>query len=408
MKKPELLCPAGNFEKLKMAVVYGADAVYFSGEKFGLRAFADNFTLDEISDGIKFAHDNNVKAYVTVNIFAHPADFSGMKEYIKHLDNSGVDGVIVSDPGVFSLVRETSGDMDIHISTQSNVTNARACKFWHKAGAKRVVLARELTLEEIRGICDKIPNTLETEVFVHGAMCMTYSGRCLLSNYFTSRGANEGKCAHPCRWEYSVTEKDRKDDPLLIEEDGRGSYILSSKDLCMIEHIPQLIEAGISSFKVEGRMKGSYYVAAVTKAYREVIDEYFNNPEGYVFNQSKLDELKKTVHREFDTGFFFQSPSEDAKIFYEGSYIKKAMVAGMVTDYDFDTRRVTVRQMNKISEGDTLEILSPGKETISVYALDLRDEHGIKIDSTPHAKMIYTMDVGFPVEKNSFLRIINK
>ncbi len=406
MQRVELLSPAGDFEKLKMAVLYGADAVYLSGKQFGLRAYAGNFETEEISDAVLFAHANNVRVFVTLNIFAHQDDFTGLEEYIKQLGIAGVDAVIVSDPGIFSCVKNICPDMEIHISTQANITNAKSCTFWYNMGAKRVVLARELTFDEIINIRKEIPDDLELEVFVHGAMCMTYSGRCILSNYFAGRDANRGECVQPCRWKYKIVEESRQDKPLYIEEDSRGSYILNSRDMCMIEHIPALIEAGIRSFKIEGRMKGLFYVATVTKAYREAIDRFYENPEMYTFDPVLLEDLKKTVHREFDTGFFFDKPSNNAKIFMNDSYIKEAKVAGIILEYDELSKRVIIQQRNKIFEGDKLEIVSPKGRHVIVTAKELLDAEGNKIDSTPHAKMIYSMKVRVPVNENSFIRII--
>jgi len=406
MQRVELLSPAGDFEKLKMAVLYGADAVYLSGKQFGLRAFAGNFDLVEMQDAVIFAHENQVRVYVTLNIFAHQDDFDELEDYIKQLEIIGVDAVILSDPGIFSLVRNTCPGMEIHISTQANVTNAKSCIFWHKLGAKRIVLARELTLEEIISIRKEIPDGPELEVFVHGAMCMTYSGRCILSNYFAGRDANKGECVQPCRWKYQLVEESRQDKPLFIEEDSRGSYILNSRDMCMIEHIPELVRTGINSFKIEGRMKGLFYVATVTKAYREAMDHYFNNPDTYSFDPVLLEDLKKTVHREFDTGFFFDKPTNNAKIFMNDSYIKEAKVAGIILAYDELSKRALIQQRNKIFEGDKLEIVSPRGRHVIITAKDLLDEEGNEIESTPHAKMIYSMKVRVPVNENSFIRIV--
>jgi putative protease len=408
MSKVELLSPAGDFEKLKMAILYGADAVYLSGKQFGLRAFSANFERDELSDAVRFAHENNVRVYLTMNVFAHPSDFNGMEEYIRHVSSCNVDAVIVSDPGVFMLVRQVAPDMEIHISTQSSVTNAATCLFWYNAGAKRIVLARELTMKEIVEIRKTIPKELELEVFIHGAMCMTYSGRCLLSKYFAGRDANQGECAQPCRWKYYVTEESRPDRPLAIGQDDNGSYMFNSRDLCMIEHIPELIEAGIDSFKIEGRMKGLFYVATATKAYREALDCYYDAPQNYETDPSWLEDLQKTVHREFETGFFFDKPMDKAQIFYDDSYIKEAKVAGIILDYDSVTKRATIQQRNKIFEGDRLEIVSPKGRHVIVIAQGLTDEDNNKIESTPHAKMIYHMSLRVPVTPNSFIRLISE
>lgn len=408
MTRVELLSPAGDLEKLKSAVLYGADAVYLSGKQFGLRAFSGNFDDAQLTEGIAFAHANGVKAYVTVNIFGHPRDFADMGEYVLFLAGSGADALIVSDAGIFSLIREIAPDMEIHISTQSSITNAKACEFWHKAGASRIVLARELTLAEIIQIRREVPPGLELEVFVHGAMCMTYSGRCLLSSYFSGRNSNRGECAQPCRWKYHVSEVKRPDMPLDIAEDDTGTYLFNSKDLCMIEHIPALIEAGVSCFKIEGRMKGVFYVSTVTKAYREAIDAYYADPVSWTPDPRLMEDLRKTVHREFDTGFFFTRPGIDAKISYDDTYIKEAKVVGVITGYDAKAKRATVEQRNKIAEGERLEIVSPKGRHFIVAARELRDEQGNSIDSTPHPLMIYTMSMRVPVVPGSFMRMISE
>lgn len=404
MKRVELLSPAGDMEKLKAAVMYGADAVYLAGKNYGLRAFSGNFAIDELTEGIKYAHASGVKAFVTVNISGHPADFRELPGYLLELERSGADALIVSDPGIFSVIRDVVPAMDIHMSTQSNITNAASCEFWHRAGAKRIVLARELTLEEIKSIRKEISDEIELEVFVHGAMCVAYSGRCLLSALYTGRDANRGECAQPCRWSYRISERKHEDVPVDLYEDDRGSYILNSKDLCMIEHIPELIEAGISSFKIEGRMRGVFYVSTVTKAYREAIDSYYADPEGYSFTPVLLDDLRKTVHREFDTGFFYSAPGTDAKISYDDTYIKGAKVVGIITGYDPVTGRAMVEQRNKISEGDRLEIVSPKGRHFTIKAKDLQDKEGARISATPHPKMLYSMAVRIPVVPGSFIR----
>jgi putative protease len=400
----ELLSPAGDLEKLKMAVLYGANAVYLSGKQFGLRAFSTNFTEDELKTGMEYAHQHQVRAYVTVNIMAHPEDFAGLKDYILFLQSIGTDAVIVSDPGVFSLVREAAPDMEIHISTQASVTNAAGCLFWHRAGAKRIVLARELTLAEIIQIRAEIPDSLELEVFIHGAMCVSYSGRCLLSNHFTGRDGNRGKCAQPCRWKYYVTEESREDQPLEINQDARGTYLFNSRDMCMIEHIPELMRAGIHSFKIEGRIKGAFYTATVTKAYREAIDRYETDPRHYEFDPAWLADLEKTVHREFCTGFFFDNPMEQAQIFAENTYKREAAVVGMIKGYDPVAKRAIVEQRNKIVAGDRLEIVSPRGRHFTTIARDLLDENELPITSTPHPQMIFTMPMKNPVESQSFIR----
>ncbi len=404
MGKVELLAPAGNFEKLETSVLYGADAVYLSGKQYGLRAFSENFNENELKKGIDYAHEHGVKAYVTLNILAHPEDFPGMADYVRLLASYDADAVIVSDPGVFSLVRETAPDLPVHVSTQASVTNARACLFWHRAGAKRIVLARELTLAEIRQIREEIPDDLELEVFIHGAMCVSYSGRCLLSNYFTGRDANRGRCAQPCRWKYYVTEENRPEQILTIAEDARGTYLFNSKDLCMIEHIPELMKAGISSFKIEGRIRGAFYAATVTKAYREAIDRYEKDPAGYRCDPAWMEDLEKTVHREFGTGFFFDAPTQCAQISPESTYLREASVVGIIREYDAGAKRAIVEQRNKIAAGDRLEIVSPRGRHFTTIARDLRDESGQPIDSTPHPRMIFSMAMKNPAEPQSFLR----
>ncbi|MHB8961878.1 MAG: peptidase U32 family protein [Saccharofermentanales bacterium] len=408
MNRVELLSPAGDLEKLRSAVLYGADAVYLSGKQFGLRAFSGNFDDAQLAEGIRLAHANRVKAYVTVNIFGHPRDFSDMAKYILYLAECGADALIVSDAGIFSLIREIAPDMEIHISTQSSITNAKACEFWYRAGASRIVLARELTIEEIIQIRKDIPPELELEVFVHGAMCMTYSGRCMLSSYFTGRDGNRGECAQPCRWKYQVTEVKRPDMPLEIVEDDTGTYLFNSKDMCMIGHIPELVEAGINCFKIEGRMKGVFYVSTVTKAYREAIDAYYEDPASWTPDPLLLEDLRKTVHREFDTGFFFTRPGMDAKMSYNDTYIKEAKVVGVITGYDAKAKRATVEQRNKISEGERVEIVSPKGRHFIAAAKDLQDEQGNKIESTPHPLMVYTMSMRVPVVPGSFMRMIGE
>jgi len=400
----ELLSPAGDLEKLKLAVLYGADAVYMSGKHFGLRAFSSNFDPDELKSGIDYAHQHGVKAYVTMNIMAHPEDFAGMEEYILLLASYGADAVIVSDPGVFSLVRETAPQMEIHISTQASVTNAKGCLFWHRAGAKRIVLARELTLAEIIKIRQEIPDSLELEVFVHGAMCVSYSGRCLLSSHFTGRDGNRGKCAQPCRWKYYVTEENREGQPLEIVQDERGTYLFNSRDMCMIEHIPELMRAGINSFKIEGRIKGAFYAATTTKAYREAIDRYELDPAQYTFDPEWLMDLEKTVHREFCTGFFFDKPMDQAQIFSGDTYLREATVVGIVQSYDQKTKRAVIEQRNKIFDGDRLEIVSPRGRHFVVIAQDMLDEDNQSIRSTPHPKMLFSMPMRIPVDPQSFIR----
>ena len=372
MPRVEILSPAGDPEKLVTAIAYGAEAVYLAGKTLGLRAGSGNFDHEEMRSAIKYAHERNVRCYVTMNIFAHEADIEKIDSEIEFCHDAGVDALIVSDPGIFSRIRELFPDFEIHISTQASVTNARSCLFWYRQGAKRIVLARELTLREIAAIRKEIPDDLELECFIHGAMCMSYSGRCLLSNYFTGRNANHGECAQPCRWKYSVMEEKRSDQILPVEEDDRGSYIFNSKDICMIDYIPELIDAGINSFKIEGRIKGSFYAASTTKAYREAVDAYLRDPASYQIDPYWRETLDRTVHRVFGTGFYFDHPSENAQIFSENTYLRPAFVAGIVTGYDHEKRMAIVSQRNKISEGDLLNVLHPRADSILLWPPECR------------------------------------
>ncbi|WDC83770.1 U32 family peptidase [Caloramator sp. mosi_1] len=387
MKRVELLAPAGNLEKLKTAFIYGADAVYIGGENFSLRAMADNFTIEEMKEGIDFAHNLGKKVYVTINIFPHNNDLIGLPEYIKALKEINVDAVIVSDLGIFSIVKEVAPDLEIHISTQANNTNYKSAETWYKLGASRVVLARELTLDEIREIRDKVPEELELEAFVHGAMCISYSGRCLLSNYMTNRDSNRGMCAHPCRYKYYLVEEKRPGQYFPILEDERGTYIMNSQDLCMIEYIPELIKAGISSFKIEGRMKSSYYVASVVKAYREAIDSYYELGDNYKFNPKWLEDVSKSSHREFSTGFYFGKPQK--QIYDSSSYIRTHDIVGLVLDYDKDTKIATIEQRNRVFKGEKVEILTSKGPNFELILDDMWNEEGQEIEVAPHPQMIY-------------------
>lgn len=401
MNKVELLAPAGNLEKLKVAIIYGADAVYIGGEAFSLRAMADNFDRDKMVEALKFAHERGKKVYVTVNIFAHNSDLDSLPEYIKQLDEIGVDAVLVSDLGVFSIVREVAPNLEVHISTQANNTNYRTCEFYHKLGAKRVVLARELSLKEIREVRNKIPDDLELEAFVHGAMCMAYSGRCLLSNYMTGRDANRGACAHPCRYKYHLVEEKRPGEYFEIDEDDRGTYIMNSHDLCMIEYIPDLVDSGITSLKIEGRMKSSYYVATVVKAYREAIDSYLREKENYKFNTKWLDELSKASHREFSTGFYFGKPKK--QIYGNSSYIRSHDIVGLVVEYDDNSKIATIEQRNRVFKGEEVEVLTPDSENYSIVLNEMWNEEGEKIDVAPHPQMIYKIKTEKPLKQYDML-----
>lgn len=401
--KPEVLAPAGNLEKLKTAIAYGADAVYMAGKQFGLRTFSDNFTHEEMREGVEYAHARGVKCYCTVNVMAHEADISLIDDEIRFLSEVGMDALIISDAGIFRKVRRIAPNMEIHISTQASVTNSEGCMFWYEQGAKRVVLARELTLDEIRKIRSAVPADLELECFVHGAMCVSYSGRCLLSSYFTGRSANSGSCAQPCRWGYHLVEEKRPEDQFPIVEDERGTYVLSSKDICMISHIPELIAAGISSFKIEGRIKGAFYAASVTKAYREAVDLYMQSPDAYREDERWQTMLNRTVHREFATGFYFDKPMENAQIFPEKTYHRPAFVVGVVTGYDAQKGCAIVSQRNKIFQGDTLHVLMPEGYCEPIVATELWDEEMNPIDSTPHSEMVYYLKVDKELPAYTFL-----
>ena len=390
-KKPELLMPAGGMETLKVAVNYGADAVYMGGSRFGLRAKADNFTYDEMKQAVEYAHAHGVKVYVTVNIFAHNEDIEGLKSYFEEIKDIGIDAVLIADPGVFSLARKIMPDMEIHISTQANNTNYMTYRFWYDMGVKRVVCARELSLREIKDIRNNIPDDLEIEAFIHGAMCISYSGRCLLSNYFTGRDANKGACTHPCRWKYTVMEETRPGEYLPVEEDERGTYIFNSKDLCMIDHIPDLVDAGIESLKVEGRMKTSLYVAVAARTYREAIDDYFTSPELY---ESKLEhyrqEISSCTMRDFTTGFYYGKPKYEDQIYDNNTYIQNAVYLGTVEECivgDASGKgRVVIHQKNKFSVGEEMEIMMFDGSNKTVKVEGIKDEYGVDMESAPHPK----------------------
>ena len=387
MRKNELLVPASSLEVLKIAVIYGADAVYIGGEAFGLRAKAKNFTMEEMAEGIVFAHARGVKVYVTTNILAHNYDLDGAREYLTELQNmkpDRPDALIIADPAIFTIAGEVCPDIDRHISTQANNTNYGTFQFWEKLGATRVVTARELSLREIRQIREHISDDLEIETFVHGAMCISYSGRCLLSNYFTGRDANRGACTHPCRWKYSVVEEKRPGEYFPVYENERGTYIFNSKDLCMIEHIPELVEAGVDSFKIEGRMKTALYVAVVARTYRQAVDDYFEDPEKYKKNIPYYQaEIAKCTYRQFTTGFFFGKPTHETQIYDNNTYQKGAVYLGQVKEVTEDGY-VVFYQKNKFRVGDTIEIMKKNGENQTVSVLQMLNEDGEKTDSCPH------------------------
>ena len=401
--KVELLAPAGNLEKLKMAIIYGADAVYLGGEEFGLRASAGNFGMDELKEGFSFAHSRGKRVYVTMNIIPHNEDFDGMPEYIRQVRDLGADAVIFSDPGIFDLLRQEAPDMELHLSTQANNTNWRSAAFWHRQGVKRIILARELSLNEIREIRQNIPKELELEMFVHGAMCISYSGRCLLSNYMAGRDANRGLCAHPCRWKYHLVEEKRPGEYMPVYENERGTYIFNSKDLCLIDRLPKIIESGVTSLKIEGRMKSSYYVATIVKAYREALDAYDADPEKYVFKDAWLDEMSKASHREYTTGFFEGKPSGREQIYESSSYIREYDFVGLVTAYDSAAGVATIEQRNRFVIGDELEVVGP-KGSFGIHRVtSMKNEDSEDIDAAPHPQMTVYMPME-PVEPYTMLR----
>ncbi|MDD5935411.1 MAG: U32 family peptidase [Clostridiales bacterium] len=398
-EKPELLIPASSLEVLKTAVIYGADAVYIGGEMYGLRAKAKNFSLDDMREGIEFAHKYGKKVYVTANISAHNYDLKGVEEYFKELKEIKPDALIISDPGVFDIATEVCPEIERHISTQANSTNYRTYQFWQKLGASRVVSAREMSLAEIKTLRENIPDDLEIETFVHGAMCIAYSGRCLLSNYFTGRDANKGACTHACRWKYSIMESTRPGEYMPIYENDRGTYIFNSKDLCMIEFIPEIVDAGIDSLKVEGRMKTALYVASVARTYRKAIDDFFEDPEKYKANlEWYRQEIAKCTYRQFTTGFFFHKPQTDAQIYDTNTYVKDYVYLGTVLDKREDGASV-MEQRNKFCVGDVVEAMKPNGENLSVKVLKIEDEEGNFMESCPHPqqKIFVTFDQNLDV-----------
>ena len=404
MKKPELLAPAGDLEKLKIAVLYGADAVYFGGETFSLRAGAGNFTYEEMKEGIEFAHAHGAKCHLTVNIYAHNEDIEPFIDYLKRVKDLGIDAFIASDPGVIDMILEVIPDAEIHLSTQANMTNYRTANFWYKRGLRRLVTARELTIDEIRELKANIPEDMELESFIHGAMCISYSGRCLLSNFMIERDANRGACAHPCRWKYTLMEEQRPGQYYPIEEDDRGTYILNSKDLCLIEHLPELIEAGISSFKIEGRMKSVFYVATVVSAYRRAIDSYCSDPANYQFKEEWMDELCKVSHREFTTGFYFHKPDNLDQNYRTSAYTRDYSFVGMVKDYDEETGYAIVEQRNKMVIGDEIEVFGPGTDFFSQTLSEMYNEEGEAVDAAPHPQQILKIKMDKPVKPFFMLR----
>ena len=404
MRPVELLIPAGSLEVLKTAVRYGADAVYIGGEAFGLRAKAHNFTIPDMKEGIAFAHEHGCKVYLTVNVFAHNRDIEGIREYFRTLREVPVDALIISDPGVFMMAKELLPNTEIHISTQANNTNYETYRFWYRMGAKRVVSARELSLEEIGEIRKHIPEDMEIESFIHGAMCISYSGRCLLSNYFTGRDANQGACTHPCRWKYAVVEEKRPGEYLPVEEDDRGTYIFNSKDLCMVEYIPEMMEAGIDSFKIEGRMKTALYVATVARTYRKAIDDYKTSPELYRSNMDYYrEEISKCTYRQFTTGFYFGKTTEESQIYDSNTYIREYTYLGMVEQTDIQGR-IVLEQRNKFAVGETIEAMLFDGTNQELVVQEIRDDEGNIMESAPHPKQRLHVDLGVQLPIGCILR----
>ena len=406
---PELLAPAGNMEKLRTVFLYGADAAYLAGKTFGMRSACDNFTREELAEAVSYAHSLGRRIYVTVNTMPRTCEYDELADYIDFLYDVGADAAIISDIGVLSLARERRPGLELHLSTQASAVSAAACLAWHKLGAKRIVLARELTLDEIREIRAKTPDTLQLEAFIHGSMCISYSGRCLLSNYFTGRDANRGNCSQPCRWNYTVkhieiTEEKRPGGRVPVEEDENGTFIMSSRDMCMIEHVPELMESGIDSFKIEGRVKSAYYGAVTTNAYRIAMDSYTADPSAYKFNPALTAELEAVSHREYCTGFYFGSPQNDANPVTEGGYLRDKAYLSTVLSYDDSTGTAKFIQRNKVSEGEAAELVSPGQTGRGLVITGLRDCDGNVIDSTPHPGMIYAAHVPFAVRCGDILR----
>lgn len=402
-RHPELLIPASSLEVLKTAVMFGADAVYIGGEAFGLRAKAKNFSMEDMREGIAFAHEHDVKVYVTANILAHNDDLEGVREYFQELKEIKPDALIIADPAIFEIAGEICPEIERHISTQANNTNYGTFNFWHKLGATRVVTARELSLEEIREIRANIPDDLEIETFVHGAMCISYSGRCLLSNFMVGRDANRGACTHPCRWKYSIVEETRPGEVMPVFENERGTYIFNSKDLCMIEHIPELLESGIDSLKIEGRMKTALYVATVARTYRKAIDDYQKDPKLYEENMPwYLEQISNCTYRQFTTGFFFGKPDENTQIYDSNTYVKEYTYLGIVGEVKDGLCRI--EQRNKFSVGETIEIMKPDGSDIEVVVRRILNEEGEEQESAPHSKQVLYVDLEGKAEKYDILR----
>lgn len=405
MKKIELLAPAGDLEKLKIAVDYGADAVYFGGADFSLRAGASNFTHEEMAEGAEYAHKRGRRVYMTVNIFAHNEDIAKLPEYLESIKDIDIDAFLISDPGIFAIFKEIMPEAELHLSTQANTTNYMTAKFWHSQGIKRIVAAREMSFDELREFRASIPEDMEIEAFVHGAMCISYSGRCLMSNFMVSRDANRGACAHPCRWNYALMEEKRPGEYFPVDEDSRGTYVFNSKDLCMIEHIPEIIESGIDSAKIEGRMKTIFYVATIVRVYREAIDSYYADPKNYRFKPEWLTELLKVSNRHFTTGFFLGKPDDEAQNYESSAYIRDYDFIGIVCSYDDLTGYAIVEQRNKFTVGDEVEVFGPGNADFFTQKIEqIFDDMGEIIETAPHAQQIVNVKMRYPVGAKYMIR----
>lgn len=402
MQKPEVLAPAGSLEKLKIAVDFGADAVYIGGGKLNLRAFSDNFSNDEMIEAVKYCHDRGRRLYVTMNVFPRNHDLKGSEEYIKALYDIGIDAIIVADPSIVSIAQEAAPELEIHLSTQANITNWRAAKFWYDQGVKRIVLARELTFTELNNIKKNVPEGCELEVFVHGSMCMAYSGRCLISNYMLGRDANKGICSNACRYKYYLVEETRPNEYYPVIEDDDGTYIMNSKDLCMINHIPDLIRSGVHSFKIEGRMKNEFYVASVVKAYREAIDSYYEDPNNYEFKKEWGDLVSRISHRPYHTGFFYGIMGEQS--YEDSSYIRDYEIVGIVQDYNEETKEATILQKNRVFEGDEVEILRAHTPYFGIKLEEMYDLDKNKPTNVANrAHMLFKIKVDTPMKAKDML-----
>ena len=404
MDKIELLAPAGSLEKLKTAILFGADAVYCGGLNFGLRAGADNFTVEELQEGIRYAHNRDKKVYLTLNMIPHNEDLNKLPEYIEKLKTLDIDALIISDPGVFSMVRENWPEIEIHISTQANNVNWASALFWKQQGAERIILARELSFAEIKEMAEKTEGKIELETFVHGAMCISYSGRCLLSNYFVGRDANKGDCAQSCRWKYHIVEEKRPGEYYPIEENDQGTFIMNSRDLNLAEEVPQLIEAGLSSLKIEGRMKSIHYAATVVNTYRQIIDQYYADPENYQADSELLAELRKISHRDYTKGFFYGKPGSEGQRYESSSYLRTYDFMGVVRDVMPESNEILVEVRNKIFKGDQLEVVTPGRKSFTIDVDYIINSDGERVDSAPHPKQKIIIPALESIEKGALLR----